>query len=445
VLLQNSGSLPLRHDLQTLVLIGKASQVYAQQAVAGGAVVGEPMGSGGGSSDVVPHYTVTPVQGLRNALQQAGNDRASVKLVLVDDENRTATIDGRAVAFAAVLDEAARADAVVVMAGSISEEGADRATFLDAKGLQLAAPAAAGNTLDWYAPRSNNIATREGPNAARDSHTTAMLEALLAARPAGGGTMARKLVLVLKDNSGVALPPSLVGPQGPAILEAWFPGQEDGNIVADVLFGHVNPSGRLPVTVPFVGKGFLDSLGATQFPGTPAAGDGQQTVTYSEQLGIGYRWYDLNRSGQCAVVAGRNPCVAFPFGHGLSYTSFEQGAAQLVPGEAPGSWKATLQVKNTGTRSGAEVVQLYVSLPATADALGAPQPPRRLVGFQRVELAPGESRTVEVVIDPAASNHPLGVWDAKDGRWVSPAGDYTVWIGRSSAPADLVRAGVIRR
>jgi beta-glucosidase len=441
VLLQNNGALPLPSNLNSVVLIGKASQVYAQQAVAGGAVVGEAMGGGGGSSDVVPTYTVSPVDGLRSALGQ----RASVKLILVDDANQTATIDGKAVTFADAVAAAAGADAVVMMAGTIAEEGADRATFTDASGNFLAAGAARGSGLDWYTHRSNRITTPTGDNAAKDSRTTAMIASLLTARSTSGRTMAAKSVLVLKDNAGVALPSALVGPRGPAVLEVWFPGQEDGNIVADLLFGKANPSGKLPVTFPFTGKGFLDRTSASQFPGI-AGGDGKsQTVTYSEQLAIGYRWYDANASGNCAVAAGKNPCVAFPFGHGLSYTSFSVGAPKLSQDGAKGIWRATARVTNTGKRVGAEVVQVYLSLPASANAVGAKQPPKRLVGFGRIELAPGASGDVSIAIDPAASNHPMNVWDERAGKWVVPQGSFTVWIGRSSAPRDLVRAGVILR
>ena len=424
-----------------MVLIGKASQVYARQAVAGGAVVGEPMGAGGGSSDVVPNYTVSPIEGLRAGLENS----ASVKLILVDDSNASATIDGRTVSFAEALAEAGRADAVVMMAGTIAEEGADRATFTDTSGHHLASSAALGSTLDWYAGRSNNIATNGGSNAAKNSQTTGMIEAVLAARSISGKSMAAKSVLVLKDNAGVAMPASLVGSGGPAIVEVWFPGQEDGNIVADVLFGRVNPSGKLPVTFPRVGKGFLDSIKPGQFPGELAADSKTQTVKYSEQLAIGYRWYDANVSGGCAVRAGRNPCVAFPFGHGLSYTTFAFGQPTLVRDPKSGSWRARLRVTNTGKRAGAEVVQVYVSLPSSANAVGAVQPPRRLVGFKRIELASGASGVAEVVIDPAASNHPLSVWDERKHKWVMPAGRYTIWAGRSSSPADLVRAGFITR
>lgn len=444
VLLQNNGALPIAPSVNSVVLIGKASQVYAQQAVAGGAVLGEPMGAGGGSSDVVPNYTVSPIQGLLDALGSLGNTKASVTLILVDDDNRRATIDGRVVDFADAVAEAAKADAVVMMAGTIAEEGADRATFTDEDGKQLASPASAGSGLDWYAGRSNKIATNGKANRVQNSGTTTMIAALMAARSTSGKSMAAKSALVLKDNAGVALPASLVGAKGPAILEVWFPGQEDGNIVADLLFGKTNPSGKLPVTIPFEGKGFLDQIETAQFPGAISQDGKDQTVTYSERLAIGYRWYDANAGGTCAVKARRNTCVAFPFGHGLSYSRFAVAQSKVTRDAAKGVWNATARVTNTGKRAGAEVVQLYLSLPESANALGAKQPPRRLVGFQRVELAPGASANVSITIDPKASNHPMSVWDEKAGKWTIPQGTMTVWLGRSSSPADLVKAGELR-
>jgi beta-glucosidase len=443
VLLQNNGALPLHGDMKTLVLIGKASQVYAQQAVAGGAVLGEPMGGGGGSSDVVPNYTVSPIDGLRNALGALGNKQASVKLILVDDENNSATIDGRNVSFADAVDEAAKAEAVVMMAGTISEEGADRATFTAVNGQRLAASAASGGGLDWYAGRSNIISTNGETNPPKNSGTTAMIGSLMTARSTSGKAMAAKSVLVLKDNAGVSIPASMVGLKGPAILEVWFPGQEDGNIVADILFGRVSPSGKLPVTFPLAGEGFLDKLATKQFPGDISADGKTQTVTYSEQLAMGYRWYDANAGGTCTVKAGRNACVAFPFGHGLSYTSFKTGKPQLAA--ASSTWRATARVTNTGKRAGAEVLQVYISLPVSANAIGAKQPPKRLVGFQRIDLAAGASGDVAITIDPDASNHPLSVWDERQSKWIIPQGIFTVWMGRSSSPRDLVRAGVISR
>jgi beta-glucosidase len=170
-----------------------------------------------------------------------------------------------------------------------------------------------------------------------------------------------------------------------------------------------------------------------------------QTVTYSERLSMGYRWYDANAGGECAVKAGKNACVAFPFGHGLSYTSFTIGKPRLTFDTSGGTWRATTRVTNSGKRAGAEVVQLYLSLPSSADAVGAKQPPRRLVGFQRIALPAGASGDVTISINPEASNHPMSVWDEKQGKWIVPQGRFTAWIGRSSSPRDLARAGEIIR
>lgn len=441
VLLQNNGALPFRRDVQSVMVIGKSSQVYAQQAVAGGSLPGEPMGSGGGSSDVVPHYTVAPVDGLRNVLKSLGNTGATVKLALVDDANMAATIDGSQASFADVTAQAGTADALIIMAGTISEEGADRATFATANGRELAGTAAAGDNLDWYAPRSNVIALPNGNNAARNSQTVAMIKALLAAPSRTGVSMNRKTALVLKDNAGVAMDPQLVGPRGPAILESWFPGQEDGHIVADLLFGVKNPSGKLPITFPYVGKGFLDTVSAEQFPGLYDEASKKQTVRYAERLNIGYRWYDANVSGNCKLVKGRNACVAFPFGHGLSYTRFAMTNMGVAYDPTAKLYRARAVVANTGKMAGTEVMQAYLALPSSADAAGASQPPRRLVGFQRVGLKPGERRQVEILIDPAASNHPLSVWREADRKWVVPEGQFTLWLGTSSSPANLSLAG----
>ena len=436
VLLQNNGALPFASTVQNVVVIGKSTQIYAQQAVSGGSMVGKTMGSGLGSSDVVPSYTVTPIEGIKAALKTLGNNTATVKLILVDDANTTATIDGTSTTFAAAQTAAAGADAVIVMAGTISEEGADRATFTAANGASLATSAADGSSLDWYAAKPNTIATTiAAGNLAKSSNTVAMIQSVMGLASTTAKTMAQKTALVLKDNAGVAMAPSLVGSAGPAILETWFPGQEDGNIVADLLFGQKNPSGKLPTTFPFAGKGFLDNIAAAQFPGV-LAGDGVTlTVDYTEKLNIGYRWYDANVSGQCAVAAGVNPCVAFPFGHGLSYTTF----ATTNPSVALSSGKYVVKAKvqNTGAKTGSEVVQVYVSLPAGASSVGALQPPKRLVGFQKVELAAGASKDITITIDPAASNHPLSVWSKQYNMWISPSGTYTVYVGKSSSLSDL--------
>ncbi|MDO6415332.1 glycoside hydrolase family 3 N-terminal domain-containing protein [Sphingomonas sp. BIUV-7] len=445
VLLQNNGALPLARTARTIALVGKASQVYVQQAISGGSILGKPMGAGGGSSDVVPHGSVAPLIGLRNALKANGRE-STVALVLVDDANTSATIDGKVVPLAAAIKTIAASDAVVIMAGTNSEEFADRATFSDTTGYHLAASAATGSSLDWYVSKPNQIATTDAAgNPARSSQTVAMIAMILAAQSTSDRPMAEKTALVLKDNAGVSLDPRLIGTRGPSILEVWFPGQEDGNIVADLLLGAAAPSGKLPVTFPFAGKGFLDTISPQQFPGVPGADGTSPTVTYSEKLTIGYRWYDANVSKSCALIEGRNPCVAFAFGFGLSYTQFATSAPKLSRAANGSVYRVSLTVRNRGARAGAEVVQAYLSLPVSADSLGAPQPPKRLVGFERVELNPGETREVSIVIDPAASNHPLGVWDTRRKGWITPSGRYVVRVGTSSAPNDLLEAGNFTR
>ena len=140
VLLQNDNRvLPFdAKAVKSIVLVGKATQVYAQQAVAGGVMVGKPMGAGGGSSDVVPSYTVSPLDGLKDALAASGNTGATVTLITVKDDNSD---------LEAAVSAAAAADAVVIMAGTVAEEGADRATFATTAANALTAM---GDTLDWY-------------------------------------------------------------------------------------------------------------------------------------------------------------------------------------------------------------------------------------------------------------------------------------------------------
>lgn len=160
-----------------------------------------------------------------------------------------------------------------------------------------------------------------------------------------------------------------------AVVEAWYPGQEGGAAIADVLTGKVNPSGRLPISFP---------ADETQLPRADIPGWGQPEgtqgiVTYPEGADVGYRWY---------AAKGTRPL--FPFGHGLSYTRFEQSDLQLRGGVQP---EATVTVKNVGKVAGAEVVQIYLTRRGSIDT-------RRLAGFSRVELAPGESRSVVVKIEP---------------------------------------------
>jgi beta-glucosidase len=409
VLLQNDNHvLPFdANTVRNVVVIGKATQVYAQQAVAGGVLVGQPMGAGGGSSDVVPNYTVSPIDGLKDVLNALGNTAVTVTLITVKDDNSDLNAAKAA---------AAGADAVIIMAGTIAEEGADRASFVDSTGLSMTA---VGDGLDWYVARPNATSTATS-NMAANSNTVAMIAGILGATSATAKPMAAKTALVLKDNAGVAMDPVLLGAGGPAILEVWFPGQEDGHIVADLLFGVRNPSGKLPVTFPKIGHGFMDwvKTDASVYPGVKNAA-GQPEVQYKEGLNIGYRWYDAK---------GVTP--AYPFGHGLSYTTFSISKLEVTPKVSDGTHPILVQffVENSGKKYGAEVPQVYLGLPTS---LG--EPPKRLVAFEKVWLNPGEKRKIQMSIDPTSTNHPLGYWDSSAQKWVIAEGEYQIYVGNSAA------------
>jgi beta-glucosidase len=146
--------------------------------------------------------------------------------------------------------------------------------------------------------------------------------------------------------------------------------------------------------------------------------NGAPTVVYSEGLQMGYRWFDA-----------QHIAPLFPFGHGLSYTSFQLSKLVVTPNTVNGNHPVKVQfdVENTGQRAGAEVPQVYLGLPASTG-----EPPKRLVGFDKVWLQPGETARVTICVDPAAANHPLGIWNTEAQDWETPGGNYQVLLGQSS-------------
>jgi beta-glucosidase len=210
-----------------------------------------------------------------------------------------------------------------------------------------------------------------------------------------------------------------------AIVQAWYPGQEQGNAIADVLFGDVNPSGRLPVTIP-VSTAQSPTAAPEQFPGVGGV------ARFGEGVFVGYRGYD---------ALGLRP--QYPFGHGLSYTRFGFRDLRIDDGRPrprttrrypQGDVRARFTVANTGDRAGSAVAQVYVGrLPSAT-----PTPPRQLAGFAKVALRPGERRRVSVTIPRRA----LSYWDATQHAWVTPRGRVAVSVGASSR--DLALRDTIR-
>ena len=210
-----------------------------------------------------------------------------------------------------------------------------------------------------------------------------------------------RTVVVLHNSNPVSMPwlNKVAG-----VIEAFYPGQEAGSSIARLLFGDANPSGKLAMTFPAnenqgAGVSFLD------YPG-----DGM-TANYSEGVLVGYRYYDA-----------KNQEPLFPFGYGLSYTTFRYGDLQL---ERAGDERVTVKVRvtNTGTRDGAEVVQLYLGSPAAAE-----EPPKQLKGFEKILLKPGESKVVAMKLD----TNSLAAWDTESHAWKVYPGTYSIMVGSSS-------------
>ncbi|MDR1634316.1 MAG: glycoside hydrolase family 3 C-terminal domain-containing protein [Bifidobacteriaceae bacterium] len=216
--------------------------------------------------------------------------------------------------------------------------------------------------------------------------------------------VAAKVVVVLA-NGGVVDVASW-GHQAGAILEGWLGGQAGGSATADLLFGQVNPSGKLAETIPLR---LTDNPSFGNFPGAKGH------VYYGEGTLVGYRWYDA-----------RGLDVAYPFGHGLSYTTFDHSPLSLrvlADGPKP-SVEARLTVRNTGPMKGREVVQLYVADPVAS----VERAPQELRAFAVADLAPGESKELVLMLDWRA----FAFWDVELDRWFVEGGDFEIRCGSSS-------------
>ena len=370
VLLRNEGNiLPLAQTVRTILVVG------------GNADAGVP--SGGGSSQVVP------VGGLKRAVPGARSGPAAG--FARRGYGGTAPVDALRAEFPNA-----------------------KISFLDGK--DPAAAAAAAKAADMAIVFTEKYATEavDHPDLSLGEGQDALIDAVASAN-------ARTLV-VLQTGNPVLMPWQA---KVPAILSAWFGGQRGGDAIARVLSGKVNPSGRLPVTFP----ASVDQLPNPILPGSnvpPAdketravyglqAGLQPYDVTFPEGSDVGYRWFHKK---------GLKPL--YPFGHGLSYTSFRYDGLKATGGKA---LTVRFTVTNTGDRSGADVPQVYVTRPGKA---------KRLIGWSKPDLKPGESREITVTADPRL----LADFDAKAQRWTAPGETVTVEVATSAA--DPVLTGTAR-
>jgi beta-glucosidase len=337
ILLKNQNALlPLRGDVSV--------------AVIGAAGTTKPKAEGGGSSDVVAPYVISPLDGIAK--------RAKGKVTSADGSD-----------LAAAASVARAADVAVVVVRTEESEGDDRP--------DLKLP---GNQDD-------------------------LITAVAAAN---------KKTIVVLDTGGPVLMPWV--DQVAGIIEAWYPGQEDGNALAAILYGDVNPGAKLPLTIPRTADK-TPTASPEQWPGV-----GGHSV-YTEKLNVGYRWYDATKTDPL-----------FPFGFGLSYTTFKVSALAVEPAKvalSAGSVapvKVTVNVTNTGKRAGAEVVQVYVGHPADNG-----EPPHQLRGFAKVELKPGETKPVTVTLDTRS----FSIFDVAANRWTPKPGTYEIFAGTSSRDLPL--------
>jgi len=368
VLLRNKGGvLPIRNGQVSRIL------VVGENAV-------KMMTVGGGSSSLKVQHEISPLDGIRAAAgpgvevdyargyvgDVTGEYNGVITGQNLNDERTPETLIAEAV------DKARGADYVVFVGGLNKSDGQD-CEDSDRAGLGL--------------PYGQD----------------AVIEALAKVNP--------RLVVVNVSGNAVAMP---WVEKVPAIVQAWFLGSEAGNSIADVLFGKVNPSGKLPFTFP-VALADNGAHATGSYPGVKRADSEIVDLEYKEGILVGYRWHDT-----------RKVKPLFAFGHGLSYTTFDYGKAQASARSISpdGSITITIPVRNSGDMAGAETVQLYISDPECS----VERPVKELKRFAKVYLAPGETKTVSFTID----SKDLAFFDGNRHEWVAEPGKFIASIGAAS-------------
>ncbi len=353
VLLRNHGALPLRpHRDEKIAVIGPAASRYV---------------FGAGSSQVKPWFTTTVLQGIQHRAARAGDT-----VSYASGRNRAA-----AVALAK------RSDVAIVVAADSESEGVDKPC------------------MSLRAICSGGQATPPNPLASQLAfgNQDALIRDVAAAN--------QRTVVVLETGAPVLTP---WRNQVNAILEAWYPGEDGGTAIARILYGDVDPGGRLPVTFPRSADQLPTAGSTARYPGTLSVQQPAHLAAhYSEGIMVGYRWYDEHHLRP-----------AYPFGFGLSYTKF------AFSHFSAGRHRARVTVRNTGHRAGWAVPQVYVGIEPGPHR---PEPRRQLAGFAKVHLAPGQARRVTIPLDPRASQY----WDVRTQRFRTvPLGCQTTTVGTSS-------------
>jgi beta-glucosidase len=331
---------------------------------------------GGGSSLVKPKYAVTPLEGIQKRAGSEIKVTSALGVGMDGEDPAQDTPEARERSMQEAVGIASKADVAVVVVGRYFKN--------EGEGFDV-------KTMDLPAGQDELIAAVEKANP--------------------------RTVVVL--NTGDPVTMSKWIDATPSLLDMWYGGQEGGNALASVLFGDANPSGKLPVSLP---KKFEDSPAAKNYPGQDLV------VRYAEGIYVGYRYYDTKKVAPL-----------FPFGFGLSYTTFEYTNLHVKPIKAAAEHpiEVTLQVKNTGNRAGAEVVELYVHDGHSK----IDRPVHELKAFGRVELKPGESKSIEMKLDQSAFTY----WSPESKTWVAEPGAFEIQVGASSrdirlrAPFELTR------
>lgn len=322
----------------------------------------------GGSSAVFPPYEITPLEGLRKKV----GDRVAVRFAEGISYAEDSKIDFEA-GKATAVEAAKESDVAIVFAGT-------------------------NHTYDREATGNVKPEDADKPDLGLIGPQAELIRAVVEANP--------RTIVVLINGAPVVTGDWI--DHVPALVEAWFPGMEGGSAIANVLFGNVNPSGKLPLTF---GKKLEDwrvhQLGTEVYPGTGREG----YVKYDDGIWVGYRWFDKEKIEP-----------EFPFGFGLSYTTFDFARGTAKRTES--GWDVSFDVTNTGKVEGAEVAQLYVE-PVSPRV---ERPIRELKRFQKISLNPGQTKTVSLKLDDAD----LRYWDEGSKSWKTDPGEYVLCIGGSS-------------